>query len=67
MTAHWEKKGEPSAPRVEHKYCACDRINGKNVGGVKITTVLIFCILIKIQKPRTKSTHDESDDEYVQN
>ena len=34
MTAHWEEKGGPSAPRVEHRYYAGDGMNGKNwVGG----------------------------------
>ena len=33
MTAHWEKDGEPSAPRVEHTYYAGDGIDGKTRGG----------------------------------
>ena len=34
MTAHWEEKGGPSAPRVEHRYYAGDGINVKNGNGV---------------------------------
>ena len=37
MTAHWERDGKPSAPRVEHRYYVGDRIMVKTgvEGGVK--------------------------------
>ena len=40
------REGEPSAPRVEHRYYGGDGLNGKNGGGGgKIKTILIFFIL----------------------
>ena len=33
MTAHWERDGKPSAPRVEHRYYVGDRIMVKTGGG----------------------------------
>ena len=32
MTAHWERDGKPSAPRVEHRYYVGDRIMVKTGG-----------------------------------
>ena len=50
------REGEPSAPRVEHRYYAGDGLNGKNGGGGgKIKIILIFFILNrKFEKLRTK-------------
>ena len=51
MTAHWERDGKPSAPRVEHRYYVGDRIMIKTGGAggknFKIKSVLYFLFRIE--------------------
>ena len=59
------RDGKPSAPRVEHGYYTGNGINVKNGKGVCENPYrpYFFILIQKFEKPRTKSTCGESDNE----